>query len=62
MTSLHRLIAIIIIWLVVAFMGAVMQGLALSLTANMITLLVVATLFVAGAATWGLARAASAVR
>ena len=57
MTSLHRLIAIIIVWLVVAFLGAIMPGLALYVPSIMITALYVALLLAAAVATWAVARA-----
>lgn len=56
MTSLHRLITIILVWLVVAFLGATMQGLALSLSPLLVTLLYIALLGAAAVATWAVAR------
>jgi hypothetical protein len=57
MTSMHRLIAIIIVWLVVAFLGAIMPGLALYVQSIMITALYIVLLAAAAAATWAVARA-----
>jgi hypothetical protein len=57
MTSLHRLITIILIWLVIAFLGAIMQGLALSLPPLLVVLVYVVMLLAAGSATWAIARA-----
>ncbi len=62
MTSLHRLIAIILIWLVIALLGFLMQGLALSVPSGMIATIFVIMLIAAGAATWAIARAAPAAR
>lgn len=60
MTSLHRLIVLISIWLVIAFLGATMQGLALTLPWPVVALLYAAMLLVAGVATWAIARAPAA--
>ena len=60
MTSLHRLFAIIVIWLVIAFLGAIMQGLTLTLPPLLIGLLYAVMLLAAGGATWAIARAPAA--
>lgn len=57
MTSLHRLIAIILIWLVVAFLGTMTQGLTLFAPPFLIILLLMAMLVAAAAASWAIARA-----
>lgn len=58
MTSVHRLIAIVIVWLVIAFLGAIMPGLALYVPPLMITAVFVATLLAGAVATWAIAKAA----
>jgi hypothetical protein len=60
MSSLHRLIAIVVIWLVIAFLGAIMQGLALTLPPMLVGSLYAVMLLAAGGATWAIARAPAA--
>jgi hypothetical protein len=60
MTSLHRLITILLIWLVIAFLGVIMQGLALALAPLMVVFLYAVMLLAAGVATWAIARAPAA--
>jgi hypothetical protein len=57
MTSLHRLIVIVIIWLVVAFLGAIMPNLALFVPSLMVTVLYGTLLAAAAASTWAVTRA-----